>query len=305
MFKEIINNTKKKITKIKQENENYLTQLKNSSYIQNLYPIPNLDNIHPIEGKITKITELCPDTNKTQATTIAKLIPISETYLTINYIKEIATNKDYTLITTNQRIWLISNVQYTTLNYQQITKCNIIKNNIMGKIINLNNIILDINGKDKNIETLTKLLTNQEYRTTIIQEKTSYLLGINPTFQLINNIYTGISLDNNQNIVFHTKNQNYLYNYKEITNYELLLDNNLIMGKQENTFGKITSMQNSCYSISIRITTTTNTFILPILEPNSMNTKYTYKDSIYITNITFAKEIINTLNTITNPYQKN
>lgn len=301
MFNNLINNVKNKISTIKEENENYNNLLKTSSYFTGLQPIPNLENIKPIEGKITNLINLCPDINKEQALTISKLIPLSETYLSVNYSKEIITNTNYTLITTNNYLWIITNKNYGIMPYENIVICNIIKNNIMGKIINLNNIILDINGTENNINTFINILTNQEFRNNLIKDKTSYLCNIIPTFQLLNKIYSGISIDNNNNIVFHSKTENHKYNIKDITNYELLLDNNLIMGKRENTMGKITSMQNSCYSVSIRITTIDKTFLIPILEPNSMNTKYTYQDSIYITNITFAKEIINKLNELCTP----
>lgn len=301
MFNNLINNVKNKITTIKEENENYNNLLKTSSHFTGLQPIPNLDNIQPIEGKITKITDLCPDINKEQALTISKLIPLSETYLTINYSKEIITNINYTLITTDKYLWIISNKNYGILPYEKIIICNTIKNNVMGKIINLNNIIIDINGTETNINTFTNILTNPNFRNELIKEKTSYLCNTIPTFQLLNKIYSGISIDNNNNIVFHSKKENHKYNITEITNYELLLDNNLAMGKRENTAGKITSMQNSCFSISIRITTPDKTFLIPILEPNSMNNKYTYKDSNYINSIAFAKEIINKLNELSNP----
>ena len=290
MFNNLINNIQNKISTIKEENENYNNLLKSSSYITGLQPIPPLDNIKPIEGKIKIITDLCPDINKEQATIISKLIPLSETYLSINYSKEIITNTNYILVTTNKYLWI-----------KNIKNCNIVKNNVMGKIINLNNIILDINGNEPNINNFINILTNQDFKNILIKEKASYLCDIIPTFQLLNKIYSGISLDNNLNIVFHTKTENYKCNIKDIINYELILDNSLIMGKRENTAGKVTSMQNSCYSITIRITTKDKTFLIPILEPNAMNTKYTYQDSTYITNISFAREIINKLNELCNP----
>ena len=55
-------------------------------------------------------------------------------------------------------------------------------------------------------------------------------------------------------------------------------------------------MQNTCYTISLRITTPNTTFIIPILEQNSMGTKYTRQDSIFQKSMNFAKEIINKLN---------
>lgn len=295
MFNNLINNVKNKINTIKIENENYNNLLNNSSKFENLKQLPELrDNI--VEAKINNIIKTCPDLNLDKATIINKLIPIDETYLTVMYSKEIITNTEYWLIPTNKYIWIINNQHYGIIPYQNITICNIVKKNIMSKIINLNNIILEINGNDININKFINILTNNSIREEIIKEKTAYLCNIIPTYQIINNINSGISTDLQNNIVFHTKNFNYKYNKNEIINYEILLDNNPIISKNQNNNTHITSMQNNCYSISVRITTKDNKFIIPILEPSALNTKYTPMDSIYKKNITFAKNIIDKLN---------
>lgn len=72
-----------------------------------------------------------------------------------------------------------------------------------------------------------------------------------------------------------------------------MLDNTSISSKT--TRNNITSMQNSCYSISLRITASDKQFIIPILEQNALNTKYTYQDNTYQNNLNFAKEITNKL----------
>lgn len=295
MLNNLINNMKNKINTIKEENENYNKLLSNSSKFTNLRPLPNLTN-KIIEGKINYITKTCQDINKDKAIIINKLIPIDETYLTIIYSKEIITNTEYFLIPTNKYLWIINTNNYGVLPYQNITICNIIKNNIMSKTINLNNVILEINGNDININDFINLLTDINYRNNIIKEKTAYLCNIIPIYQQINKINSGISIDKDKNIVFHSNTFNYKYNYQEITNYELLLDNSPIINKNSSNNNHITSMQNNCYSISIRITTNNNTFTIPILEPNTIGTKYTYQDSIFQSNINFAKEIINKLN---------
>ena len=289
MFNNLINNIKNKITTIKEENENYNNILKNSTKLTNFVSIKEYNNIY-IDKNFNYITETCPDINKEKATIISKLIPLNETYLSIIYSKEILTNLEYYLIPTNKYLWIISTTTYKIINYNDIKICNIIKNNIMSKIINFNNTILEITGSNEHIEEFINILTIIDYRNKIINNKISYLCGIEPIYQKINNINTGISIDNNKNIVFHTKKFNYIYNYKDINNYEVLLDNNVIITKLTNT--SITSMQNTCYTISIRITTNDKQFILPILEQNSLGTKYTYQDTIYQNNINFAKELI-------------
>lgn len=287
MFKNILNNLQDKYNNLKEENNHYKELLQNTSTITNLNPIPE-NNFEPSEHKILYITNECPDINKEKAKIIAKLIPVNETYLTIMYSKEILTNKEYYLIPTNKYLWIITEKEYLLYPYGN-HNCQIIKNNIMSKIILFNNILLEINGTDNKINNFITILTNEVSRINVITEKTTYLCGIVPTYQEINNIGTGISLDNNNNIVLHTKDYNKLLNLNDITNYEILLDNQVIFGKNQNTNNKITNFQLSCYQISIRIeSTNSQTFLLPILEPNAFGTKYQRQDTIFQTNLTLS-----------------
>lgn len=286
MFEKFVN----KINTIKEENNHYKELLETTTTFQNLYPIPTPNTQSPIH-KITYIINECPDINKDKANLIATLIPINETFLSINYAKEIKTDKEYYLVATNKYLWVITQTTYGAYPYNNFN-CQIIKNNLMSKTILINNILLEITGNNNKINTLFNILNNPTEREKHIIEKTKYLCGITPIYQLINQINSGISLDNNSNVVFHTKVENYKYNINDITNYEILLDNIVIYSKNSNTASKITTFQNSCYQISLRITTNDNkTIIIPILEPNAFNTKYQRQDTIFQTNLNFAKEI--------------
>lgn len=302
MLKNIINNLTNKITNkvntIKEENNQYKKLLEETSILNNLYPIPQIKKEIQL-NKINTITTTCPDINKEKAQIISNLIPLEETYLSINYAKEVKTNKEYYLITTTKYLWIISPTNYGIYQYTNFN-CQIIKSNLMSKIILINNILFEIAGTDNNINTFISILTNPTTRESIIKEKTNYLCGIIPTYQKINTIYSGISLDNNSNIVFHTKENNYKYKTTDIAYYEILLDNSVIFSNKNNTANKITNFQNNCYQISIRITIKDNTqIILPILEPNAFNTKYQRTDTIFQTNFNFAKELIEKLKEIT------
>jgi len=306
MFKNIINNITTKITDkvntIKEENNHYKELLETTTTFQNLYPIQN-STIEPSEHKINIITTECPDINKEKATLITKLIPIEETYLSINYTKEIKTNKEYYLIATNKYLWVITNTTFGAYPYQNF-KCEIIKNNLMSKTILLNNILLEINGNDTKINTFISILTNPTIKETVIREKTNYLCEIIPTYQKINSINSGISLDINNNIVFHNKVQNLKCTSTDILYYEILLDNSVLFSSKNDTSKKITNFQSSCYQISIRIGFKNNPpIIIPILEPNAFNTKYQRTDTIFQTNLKFAQEIITKLSEISQ--QKN
>ena len=297
-MKNIIQNIQNKITKIKEENNNYNNLISNSQTIQNLTPIPNLNN-EIIDYKIQQITTICPDINKDKAIIINKLIPLEETYLTVEYTKEVVTNNEYYIIPTNKYIWILNSTHYTIYNYPKTPICNIVKNVLMGKIINLNNIILEVTGNDKSINDFINIINNKEYRNNIIKEKTNYLCGITPTFQLINKIGSGISIDKNNNIVFHTNNNNYKHKKEDIINYELLFDNSIVYSKQLNSTTRITSSHNECYTMNIRITTKNNSFIIPILEHSSLNIKHNKQDATFQNNLKFANNILAKLKELT------
>lgn len=291
MFNKLVN----KINDIKEENKKYNEILKKSTTFTNLKKLPDLSNTQ-IKKNTHNITTICPDINIEKATIISKIIPIEETYLDILYTKEIKTNIDYWLIPTNKYIWIINEKEYGIIPYQNINICNVLKSNLMSKSININNIIIEINGNDNKINNLIQLLTNNDERNKQIEEKTKYLCNIIPIYQSINNNNSGISIDNNNNIVFHSQNENYKISKDELINYEVLIDNISTLSKNQERNTKINSFQNGCYSISLRITTKNNTFQIPILEQNSLGKKYNIHDSIYQNNYNFAKNIVTKLN---------
>lgn len=302
MLKNFITNITDKMNEtvntLKEENEKYKELLETTTTFQNLFPIPELSTESP-QHRITTIINESPDINKDKAKLISMLIPIEQTFLSIIYTQETKTKQEYYLIPTNEYFWVISQTTYGIYPYQNLN-CQIIKNNIMSKTILLNNILLEATGNDIKINTLIAILTNPPVRAQITTEKTAYLCGIIPTYQKINSIYSGISLDNNSNIVFHTKTENYRYNINDIAYYEILLDNSIVFSNKNAAASKITNFQNSCYQMSLRITTKNNQIIiLPILEPNSFNTKYERYDTIFRTNLEFAQELIYKLKEIT------
>ena len=111
---------------------------------------------------------------------------------------------------------------------------------------------------------------------------------------------SGISVDNNKNIVFHSKTENFKTTANDLNNYELLIDNNPIISKNQSRKTAMNSFPDGCYSISLRITTTDKTTIIPILEQNSFGKKYNMHDSIYSSNITFSKKIMEKLDELCN-----
>ena len=301
MFKDLLNTLSNKYDNIKKENEVLNNLMNTTTTLTNLFPLPELTN-DISEHKVTFITQNCPDINEDKAKLITRLIPINETYLDSYYCKEIKTNIEYYLIPTNNYLWIINQKNYAAYPYTNL-KSTIIKNNLMSKIILLNNILLEINGNNTKIDNFINIINNKTEREKIIKEKTAYLCDIIPIYQQINSISSGISIDKDNNIVFHTKERNYKYNINDIDNYEILLDNQIYSSKKYNSSKSIGSFQINCYQISLRITTKNNEIIsIPILEPNSLNTKYTSHDTTFKKNLEFTQKIVNKLNEITPKY---
>lgn len=298
MFNQAIKNIKDKYNTIKQENDTLDNLLNTTTTFQNLYKIP-IQKDNNLEQKINFIQNNCPDINEEKAKLISNIIPIQETYLEVFYAKEIKSNKEYFIIPTNSYLWIISTNEYGAFDYSTLN-ATIIKNNLMSKIILTMNVLLEINGSSDKVDTLINILNNQEFRNKIIQEKTKYLLGITPIYQKINKLNAGLSIDKNNILVFHNKEESLKCNPSELTNYEILLDNQIYFSKNSSTKTIMPSFNTSCFQITIRITTPSTVFVIPILEQNSFGTKYTNHDSKFTYSINFAKEIIAKLQTLTN-----
>ena len=297
MFNQLLKNIQNKYTTMKQENDNLDTLLNQTTTFQNLFPLPLLKDNY-LEQRISFIKNNCPDINEEKAKIISNIIPIQETYLEVFYAKEIISNKEYYLIPTNQYLWIISQTSYGAYSYQNLS-CQVIKNNLMSKIILILNVLLEVNGSSQKIETLINIINNNNIRNNLIQEKTKYLLGITPIYQKINKLNAGLSIDSNNNIVFHNKEDSVKCTPNEITNYEILLDNQVYFSKSSSSSSTMSSFNTSCFQINIRITTPNKIFTIPILEPNSFGTKYNNHDSNFTYSINFAKEIISKIQSLT------
>lgn len=297
MFNQLLKNIQNKYTTMKQENDNLDTLLNQTTTFQNLFPLPLLKDNY-LEQKISFIKNNCPDINEEKAKIISNIIPIQETYLEVFYAKEIISNKEYYLIPTNKYLWVISQTSYGAYSYQNLS-CQVIKNNLMSKIILILNVLLEVNGSSQKIETLINIINDNTIRNSIIQEKTKYLLGITPIYQKINKLNAGLSIDSNNNIVFHNKEDSVKCTPNEITNYEILLDNQVYFSKSSSSSSTMSSFNTSCFQINIRITTPNKIFTIPILEPNSFGTKYNNHDSNFTYSINFAKEIISKIQSLT------
>lgn len=293
MFKELLNNVQDKYKKIQEENALFNKLLETTGTISKLEDIPIIEK-KDITISYKDIMDICPDLNDNKAVLIRGLLPIDEVYLTVMYAKECKTNKEYFLVPTNKYLWVISVDKYVKYLYENLN-AEVVKNNLMSKVLNLSNILLEVNGGEEKISDFMKIINDSEYRIKLSTEKLEKFCGMIPKVSLINDIGTGISMDDEKNFVFHTKDFNYKYNIKDIKNYELMLDDNVVMEKRSSRRVRMTANKSSCYQMNIRISTPDKTFLLPIIAKSTFTEVYQSTSVMYMNGRSFAEKIINLL----------
>lgn len=295
MFKELVGKIKDKINEANQNNEEYHKLLAQSETINGLFSLPTETNpnkrLDPVE-----IVNNCPDLNETKAKLIIDILPIDELPLAVIYSKEIKSNLEYYFVPTTRCIWIINQYGYIKYEYNAVTM-RIIKSGIMSKMVYFNNHMLEMNG-DK-IEYFSNLVNNPEIRNQEIINRNNTLCGIIPSLRIINNIGTGISIDENKNIVFHTKDLNKKYHISELDNYELYIDNNSTIEKRTKMKTRITAGKSSCYEMKFKITAKNGeSFFMLILPRSPFEKMYQNTNESYINCFKFAREIIDLLDDI-------
>jgi len=284
----------------KEENRIYNELLNKSLKFENLQNIV-IRNTLQNEGRWEEILQLCPNLNIEQAKLIDSIIPLQETYLKIIYITQKIDNHNYIMIFTNNYIFVVDKELHLIMTYENITLFDIISKSLMTQIVNFNNIIIGIDTTQNNLNEIYQLIKNPEYRNNLINEKTKYLYGITPIYQRLNKINSGISIDNNKNVIFHDKKiNNYGYKYEDIKNYEILEDQIVVLKKKTDEYShRLTSVKQSCNTIILRVTLINDqVFSITLLEPTTFNSLYNHTDSIYTKNFNFAKEIIDKLDSL-------
>ena len=292
MFKELIGKVKSKIDEANQNFEEYQKQLLAANTITSIQP-------HQMEINknkriaATTIVSSCPDLNETKAKIILNALPMDELHLCIIYAKEIKTNNEYYIVPTTKYLWIMSQSGYIKYEYTGLVM-KIIKGGLMSKVINLNNLIFEVTG-DK-IEYLNNLINNQGFRMQEITNKNNILFGLVPTLRIINEIDSGITIDDNKNIIFHTKEFSKMYHISQLDNYELYLDNNATIEKRTKMQVRITAGKNACYEMKLKITPKNEVpFIVPILPRSTFEKMYQNTSEAYMNSFKFVREIIDIL----------
>jgi len=293
MFKEIINKVQNKYRTHIEEIEKYSSLVEQSNVVSTLYAVPSF-NKKDFTVSYKDILEECPNINESKAVVVRGLIPFYEVYLTVVYAKEVKTNTEYFLVPTSKGLWIINQDKYTKYLYEGLN-VSIVKNNVTSKVINLSNIIFEVLGEAEIINKFINIINDLNYRNGLINEKISMFCGIVPTKSYINDIFSGISIDQYKNVVFHTSDFNYKYNIGEIENYELMLDDNVVSEKRSNRRVRMTANKNSCYEMNIRVTTKDKVFLVPIIKKSTFQEVYQSTSSVYMKGRSFAEEIMRCL----------
>lgn len=296
-LKGVFNSISDTVSKKVKENDLYKSELDKS----NVFILDNdlvIDENSLIEGNWYEYNSMCVYIDIDYAKKIDGIIPINEVVLFIAQVISKKDNLKYFMVLTSNRIIILDKEKYNYYNYHDINKIELIANKMMCKIIKFNDIVLELDTSQKDWEIFYSIITNNDYRNKYINYKKQYLCGIEPVCQFINKIGSGISIDNDNNIVFHDrKERNYLCKYNDILNYELLEDNNVVL-KRKSKDGNSTLglVKKDCYRMCIRVTLTNNQlFEIVILEPTTFNSSYPHTDNNYIYNYDFVKKIFDKL----------
>lgn len=293
MFNKIVSTIQEKYQKMQAESQEYNKLLETTTTFPECSPF-STDIAKKSNISHKEILDICPDLNDQKALLIINALPIDELYLTIMYCHECKTHKEIFIVPTTKYLWIMTSTGYLKYEYNNLSVTNI-KTNIMSRTLNFCNILIEVNGTVEKIDNFVNIINNQEYRTNLINTKLQTLCDIIPTERYINDLGSGISIDKDRNIVFHTKEFNYKYKINELTNYELLLDDSVIIEKKTNRRVRLTSNKTSCMEMYIRVTAKDKMFIIPILEKDAFSKSHLSTSAIYINNITFAKKIIEIL----------
>lgn len=256
----------------------------------------NEDNL--VTCNMYEYNDMCPYINLEYSKLIDGITPVNETVISIGNIREKNNRNEYIMVFTDKRIIIMNKEKYTDYTYDKVINFSLVKKGLMTQVICFNNVILDIDVTYEDLRIIYSLVTNPDYRKSLLAKRNEYLCGIEPKYQKIDKFKSGISIGTHDEIVFHNKkNENYLCKYSDILNYELMEDNTVVMRKW--TREKTQSLgfsKKECYKMSIRVTTTNNkAFDIIIMEPTTFNNSYYHNDKTYMAYFDFAKEIIEKL----------
>lgn len=293
MFKEFLSQIQDRYKKMQEEEGMYQSLLEKALILPPFHPFVAVDK-KQLTLSYRILMELCPDLNENDAVLIRGLIPIDELCLSCLYATECKTGVKFYFVATTKCLWLIYANGYLQYQYQDFT-VKLIKSSLMSKILWMGNMLFEVNGMSDIIEQFIKLIQDTNYREVLIQSKLKLFCETIPRVFYMNDIGSGISIGDKQEIVFHTRDFHYKYFIRDVQNYELLLDDMVIREKKSNRRTRITANKNSCYQMALRVTTNDQVLFIPILEKTSFMTLYSSTSEIFRNNKAFAFKLVDLL----------
>ena len=293
MFKELVNKVQEKYQQRREDEAKYQELLTSCTTLPQLYSLPNIDK-KTFTISYKPLMEGCPDLNETDAIVVRGLIPMDEVCLFCLYATECKTNLRFYFVATTSYLWLINKNGYLKYPYQGLIATKI-KEGLMSKTILIGNMLFNIHGLEDTMNEFIRLFQDTNYQSTMLQHQLQFFCNTKPRICYLNDLASGLSIGEHNEIVFHTKQFHYKYDIADIENYELLLDDMVVREKRNKRSTRLTANKSSCYQMSIRITAYNQMFLLPILEKTAFSNVYSSTSIAFIDNKKFADTIINLL----------
>lgn len=293
MFKNIMSNIKDKYKKFQEEGNLYDQLLVNAYSLPTFYPFQDKDK-NSITMSPKLLTDMCADLNIEDAYSIRGLIPMDEVVIMCLYAIECKDNIKFYFVLTTKYLWLIKPHGYLKYNYNDLV-IKVVKSGFMSKVVSLSNMLFNIHGVDEEINRFVKFFEDINYRNEEVNKYKTVLCDTKPVIYYLNDIGSGISVGEDNSVVFHTKEFHYKYNIQDIKNYELLLDDMVVREKRSVHRDRLTGGKSSCYQMSLRVTANDKMFMIPILEKSTFNNLYSSSTEVFRTNKAFSDNLVNLL----------
>ena len=293
MFKELVNKVQEKYQQRREDEAKYQELLTSCTTLPQLYSLPNIDK-KTFTISYKPLMEGCPDLNETDAIVVRGLIPMDEVCLFCLYATECKTNLRFYFVATTSYLWLINKNGYLKYPYQGLIATKI-KEGLMSKTILIGNMLFNIHGLEDTMNEFIRLFQDTNYQSTMLQHQLQFFCNTKPRICYLNDLASGLSIGEHNEIVFHTKQFHYKYDIADIENYELLLDDMVVREKRNKRSTRLTANKSNCYEMVLRVTTNDRKFVIPILEKTAFMTLYSSTSIEFMKNKEFADKLVNLL----------
>lgn len=293
MFKELVNKVQEKYQQRREDEAKYQELLTSCIALPQFYSLPNIDK-KTFTISYKPLMEGCPDLNESDAIVVRGLIPMDEVCLFCLYATECKTNLRFYFVATTSYLWLINKNGYLKYPYQGLIATKI-KEGLMSKTILIGNMLFNIHGLEDKMNEFIRLFQDTNYQSTMLQHQLQFFCNTKPRICYLNDLASGLSIGEHNEIVFHTKQFHYKYDIADIENYELLLDDMVVREKRNKRSTRLTANKSNCYEMVLRVTTNDRKFVIPILEKTTFMTLYSSTSIEFMKNKEFADKLVNLL----------